>query len=256
MKNIKTFRLPDLSSATLHILAMGFMLLDHSWAVLLPSQEWMTCVGRLAFPIFAFMIVEGFHHTHDLKKYILRMLGFALVTEVPFDLMYAAQPFYPYHQNVLWTFLIALVGLWGMDTAIHRAEGKGLSRRVLSVLVCMGIVLGTGLLALVTMTDYNVVGVLTVYTFYFFRGRRWWNYLGQFACLYYLNVEILGGLCYTVTLFGHEFWLVQQGFALLALPLIWLYRGRRGYHSKGFQYFCYAFYPVHALILAVLSNLF
>ena len=58
----------DLSAAALHILAMAFMLLDHLWATLFLSQEWMTCVGRLAFPIFAFMAVEGYFHTHSFKK--------------------------------------------------------------------------------------------------------------------------------------------------------------------------------------------
>ena len=58
----------DLSAAALHILAMALMLMDHLWATLLPAQEWLTCAGRLAFPIFAFMAVEGYFHTHDLKK--------------------------------------------------------------------------------------------------------------------------------------------------------------------------------------------
>lgn len=239
----------DLSSSTLHILAMLFMLMDHSWAVLFPSQTWLTCVGRLAFPIFAFFIVEGCFYTHDRKRYLLRMLGFAVVTEIPFNLMYANLLMYPFHQNVLWTFVIAMAGIFGMEKV------KEKKKPILTVLADVGIVLGTALLALVAMTDYNAAGVLTVYIFYFFRGRRWWCYVGQLVLLYWLNVEVLAGLCYNVTILGHEVEIVQQGLALLALPLLWLYQGRKGLHSKGFQYFCYAFYPVHALVLFLLAKM-
>ena len=93
-----------------------------------------------------------------------------------------------------------------------------------------------------------------LFVFYLFRGRSWWCLLGQAAALYWINVEMLGGLMYPVSLFGAEFELCQQGLALLSLLLVWLYHGRQGYHSKKFQYFCYAFYPVHMLILALVLS--
>ena len=105
----------DISAAMLHIIAMTFMLMDHLWATLLPAQDWLTCVGRLAFPIFAFMAVEGYFHTHSLKKYILRLLLFAVLSEIPFDLMYGGTWFYPFHQNVIWTLLIGLSGIHLME---------------------------------------------------------------------------------------------------------------------------------------------
>lgn len=245
---MKEKKYPDLSSTALHIIAMFCMLLDHMWATVTPGNPWMTCVGRIAFPLFAFMIVEGFFHTKNLKKYFLRMFLFALIAEIPFDLMYGSMAFYPYHQNVLWTFLLALLGVWVIDT-VRKREKRWLTLpvSVLTVAVCTA-------LGFLTMVDFYGVGVLTVFLFYFFRGRKWWCLLGQFAGMYYLNVELLGGLCYQFTVFGHTFEVVRQGFALLALIPIWLYRGRQGCHSKPFQYFCYAFYPLHCLILYLLLH--
>ena len=105
----------ELTAAVLHIIAMTLMLMDHLWATLLPAREWLTCAGRVAFPIFAFMAVEGYFHTRSFKKYILRMLLFAVLSEIPFDLMYGGTWFYPVHQNVLWTFLLGLLGVWLME---------------------------------------------------------------------------------------------------------------------------------------------
>ena len=238
----------ELTAAVLHIIAMTLMLMDHLWATLLPAREWLTCAGRVAFPIFAFMAVEGYFHTRSFKKYILRMLLFAVLSEIPFDLMYGGTWFYPVHQNVLWTFLLSLLGVWLMEQV--RKKGKTWMYLLVCVLVVpAGLVLGT-----LCMVDYYGVGVLTVFVFYFLHGRKWWCFLGQLAALYWLNVELLGGLMYPVQLLGMEFELCQQGLALLALIPIWLYRGRQGYHSKPFQYLCYAFYPVHMLLLVVVLN--
>ena len=238
----------ELTAAVLHIIAMTLMLMDHLWATLLPAKEWLTCAGRVAFPIFAFMAVEGYFHTRSFKKYILRMLLFAVLSEIPFDLMYGGTWFYPVHQNVLWTFLLSLLGVWLMEQV--RKKGKTWMYLLVCVLVVLaGLVLGT-----LCMVDYYGAGVLTVFVFYFLHGRKWWCFLGQLAALYWLNVELLGGLMYPVQLFGMEFELCQQGLALLALIPIWLYRGRQGYHSKPFQYLCYAFYPVHMLLLVVGLN--
>ena len=238
----------DLSAATLHILAMTFMLMDHLWATLLPAQEWLTCVGRIAFPIFAFMAVEGYFHTHNLKKYLLRMLIFAVISEVPFDLMYGGTWFYPVHQNVIWTLMMGLAGIHLMET-VRKKKSTFVYILVSAIVVILG-----GLLGTLSMVDYYGIGVLTVFIFYFFRGRKWWCLLGQMLALYWVNVELLGGLMYPIRLFGMEFELCQQGLALLALLPIWLYRGRQGYHSKPFQYFCYAFYPMHMLVVVLVLN--
>lgn len=238
----------ELTAAVLHIIAMTLMLMDHLWATLLPAREWLTCAGRVAFPIFAFMAVEGYFHTRSFKKYILRMLLFAVLSEIPFDLMYGGTWFYPVHQNVLWTFLLGLLGVWLMEQV--RKKGKTWMYLLVCVLVVLaGLVLGT-----LCMVDYYGVGVLTVFVFYFLHGRKWWCFLGQLAALYWLNVELLGGLMYPVQLFGMEFELCQQGLALLALIPICCTAADRATISKPFQYLCYAFYPVHMLLLVVVLN--
>ena len=92
-----------------------------------------------------------------------------------------------------------------------------------------------------------------VLVFYFFRGRKWWHRLGQLLGLYYINVEILGGLVYEIPFFSQTLSIHQQSFALLALIPIWLYRGNQGHHSRAFRYFCYAFYPAHLLLLGLVK---
>lgn len=235
----------DLSSCGLHILAMAFMLSDHLWASVFPNVRVLTGIGRLAFPIFAFMLVEGYFHTRDFRRYILRMLCFAVISEVPFDLLYGGIPFYWFHQNVLWTFLNALLGIH----LIERTKAKGklwltVPVSILTVAVCT-------LMATVLMTDFYGFGILTVFTFYFFRGRKWWCFLGQFLLLWYINVELMGGMYYPIELFGNTYEFVEQGLAVPALIPIWIYRGRKGHSSKAFQYFCYSFYPLHCLILGL-----
>ncbi|MCM1149239.1 MAG: conjugal transfer protein TraX [Butyricicoccus sp.] len=233
----------NLTSEALHALAMALMLCDHLWATLFPAAEWMTCLGRLAFPIFAFMTAEGYARTHDIKRYMLRMLAAALVSEIPFNLMYADSVFYPFHQNVLWTLLLGLALLYLTDKA--RERFRGAARVALyALLVLLGFFLGYA-----AMLDYYGVGVMTVLVFRFFPCRGVKNLLCQLACLYVLNVSLLGGYYYEINILGHSFELVQQGFALLSLIPIWLYGGRRGSGGKGFRYFCYAFYPAHMLLL-------
>ena len=238
----------DFSSFTLHIIAMVLMLGDHLWATLLPAQEWLTCLGRIAFPIFAFMTVEGYFHTRDLKKYLLRLLGFAIISEIPFDLMTEGVLFYPFHQNVLWTFLIGLTGIFLIEKA-HSKYNRFIYFLCASMVVLLGFVIGT-----VGMVDYYGAGVLTIFIFYFFRGKKWWQIFGQLIGMYFVNIELLGGYFYPVNILGYNIEIVQQGFAILALILIWLYNGRQGYHSQRFKYFCYAFYPAHLLIIGLIMK--
>ena len=157
--------------------------------------------------------------------------------------------FYPVHQNVLWGFLIAIGLIWWNEKA--KTTGK-LWKRIL--VGCITVVLGY-IVGLLSMVDFYHAGILTVLAFYFFRQRKWWSYIGQLICLWYINLELLGGYSYELHLFGETYFFVRQGLALLALLPIWLYKGKQGYHSKTLKFTYYAFYPAHLLILGILKYL-
>ena len=209
-----------LDSLTLKLLAMALMLCDHLWATVLPGVMWLTAVGRIAFPIFAFQVAEGFQRTHDRKKYLLRMLVFALISEIPFNYLYYSSPVFPFHQNVMFTFFIALLLMLGLE----KVRSKGTGMYILAALISLP------------------VG--------YFLGTVGW--LGEVAGLAFLNCKLLGGMTIPLTLGSWTLEFPEQGLALLALIPIWLYNGRQGAHNKAIQYACYAFYPAHMLILALL----
>jgi hypothetical protein len=241
----------DLSSAALHIIAMVSMLIDHAMKTVVEYDGWIFVLGRLAFPIFAFMLAEGCIYTRDPKKYGLRLFLFAVLSEIPYDLMKSGTWFDPYDQNVIWTFLIAFLCIMGCK-AVRATE-----RRQLYLPSMVGLILAGVAAATLFSSDYGGMGVLMVLVFYFFRGRKWQTMLAQLVLMAVINILFLGGFGYGVTFawFGQYIELPLQGFALLALLPIWMYDGRQGYHSKPFQYCCYAFYPVHMLALFLLSRM-
>ena len=227
-------------------MAMAFMLCDHIWVALVAGNDWLTCIGRIAFPIFAFMTVEGYFHTKDLKKYAKRLLFFALVSEIPFNLLSGGAIINPVHQNVLWTFLIGIGLIWLNEKFSDR-------NKIFRVLVGAGSIVLGFFLGLITFCDYHYAGIITVLVFYFFRGRKLWNFIGQAFFLWYINFEILGGLSYVLEFSGKEIFFPQQGFAVLALIPIWLYRGKQGFYNKTVKAVYYWFYPVHLFVLWAIS---
>jgi hypothetical protein len=238
----------ETTSFSLHIMAMVFMLSDHLWGASFVNHDIFTSIGRLSFPIYAFMLVEGYFHTGNLKKYVQRLLLFAVISEIPFNLLMGSSLFFPIHQNVLWSFLISI----GLVHWNEKAKETQVWKRILVGIATFFIAYIGGI---ITFVDYYNAGILTVLVFYFFNGNKWWCYLGQLVCLWYINFEVLGGFSYMVTIQGQTHFIARQGFALLALVPIWLYRGKQGYHSRAWQYGCYAFYPLHLLILGILKFL-
>lgn len=235
-----------LNANMLRIIALALMLSDHIWATAMSFGNWMTYIGRLAFPIFAFQIAEGFVHTSNFKKYAVRLLLFALVTEIPFNLFYSSSWFYPYHQNVLFTLLLGLLAIFLIDKAKKVKSGKQTTLTIfLLLLICVGSTIG--------FVDYGFLGVATVVMFYLLRDFPF-AWVGQLIAMVLINLFLFEGEVYPVTLFGHSFEIAKQGFAVFALIPIWFYNGKKGRSSKSMQYGCYAFYPVHMLILYLIKH--
>ena len=242
-----------ISSFVLHIAAMLFMLCDHVWAILLFDVTPLAYIGRIAFPIFAFMLAEGFFHTKNHKKYLLRMLIFAVISEIPFNLLVGGGVFYLTHQNVLWTFSIALCAM----LLLKQLKNRSLVVRCICYPL---IVLIAFLVGFVTFVDYFGYGVITVLLFYFTYTtrkdsliKRLIMMLIQLAVIIIINCEMLGGVSFPFELFGYTFDFPTQYTAVLALPIIWLYNGAQGPYNKFIKYLYYSFYPLHMLILAIVA---
>ncbi len=230
-----------LTSNMLRILAMIFMVCDHLWARVVPGNDWMTYIGRMTFPIFAFMISEGFIHTSNLKKYIFRLLGFALISEIPFNLFYGGSWFYPYHQNVMFTLLFGLLAIMLIDKAKKNRDAKTVVKTVL-LLILLGIA------SFIGFVDYGFWGFLTVVMFYLFRNFPF-AWFAQLVAMLLMNLILFEGQTIPVEIFGHTTEFATQGFAVFSLIPIWLYGGKKGKSSKIMQYGFYAFYPIHMIII-------
>lgn len=260
-----------ITSAALHIIAMAFMFCDHLCMTLLGNQIWLHFIGRIAYPIFAFMLVEGFRRTGNMKKYLLRLLTFALISEIPFDLMCGGTWLFVTQQNVMFTFLISILLMLLMEQPkkIRNRFGMYAVFAITGLFTfILGFILGT-----ITMVDYFGGGVVMVLVFYLFQDDRilsfevaykkdwqkmfvtWINRLLSAFFIWQICNEMLGGLCVNIYVFGKTFEVVVEAFGILAMIPIWLYNGTKGYHAKWFQYFCYAFYPAHILILYLLRFL-
>ena len=223
-----------MSSFALHILAMLLMLCDHLQLTLLPDLPILRCVGRLAFPLFAFMAVEGYLHTRSLKKYLLRLLMLAVISEIPFDLLVSGSVFDPMHQNVIWTIILGLCCIRAFENI--SADLK----KMLSAVV----IIASLAAAIIARVDYSSAGVLTLLAFYAFRGNTVRCRLMQLLSLAFINLVLLGGI---------EFAFPYQALAVLSLPIIWLYDGSQGPHNGFIKAANYLFYPAHMLILALFS---
>lgn len=233
---------PLFTSDRLKIIALGTMLLDHIGVVLFPEALWLRCVGRIAFPLFAFELVQGYIHTHSLRRYALRLLLLAAVSEIPFNLAVGASLLYLWRQNTVWTLLFGLAACLCAD-ALTREHN--LTHRLAYLLGLLAALLLPELM----MTDYGMGGVMLILLFLLTKSGGATGAAVQLMGMLALCLLLPGGKTIAVGTFE----LQTECFALLSLPLIWLYNGRRGVHGRALQYAAYAFYPVHLLILGIIA---
>ena len=219
-----------MSSGTLKIIAAVSMFIDHA-AIMLNRcglitaavYDIMRCAGRIAFPIFAFLIAEGFFYTKSIGKYIGRIFVAAVISEIPYDLLNFGSMFSPEHNNVLWTFAISL----GVMHAISKYRGTAV-RNFMVMLIAFAAGIGT---ACFFRTDYSWKGVTLVVLFCMFREIKPVKYVAGSVVL------IAGGSVLSLA-------------APASFILTEMYDGRKG---KLPGYAAYLFYPVHMLFLGVLG---
>jgi hypothetical protein len=220
-----------MNSFTLKLIAIIAMLIDHIAAIFVSNDTilWlvMRSIGRLAFPIFVFLIVEGFHHTKDVKKYLIRLGTFALISEIPFDLAFFGKVLEFSHQNVFFTLFLGLSAITLMSMVEKKFQKQifvsNLLEAVITIVFCA--------LAILLKTDYHYAGILLIVAFYLFRGSK--------------AIITLALLIVTITILGNINYL-----ATLAIIPIAFYNGKKG---KNIKYVFYIFYPAHLLILALLK---
>ena len=242
-----------LSSSALKMIAVITMLIDHVAAVLLmklliQNGTWvlvpieggralrllsaehmdlvrlyqvMRDIGRIAFPIYCFMLVEGFMRTGNMKRYLGRMCVFAFVSEIPFDLAFAGKAFHWEYQNVMFTLVLALIAMYISKMWDEKIQNLYLRWLLVGVTWAVAVAIAEWM-----QTDYAAKGVGCIFVLYVLR--------------YFRNWQLLGGAV--------AFWWELP--APISFLLIGLYNGKKG---KSMKHFFYAFYPAHLLILYILS---
>ena len=230
-------RIQFLNGFHLKLIAICTMLIDHMGYTLFPGVMWLRCIGRVAFPIFCFLIAEGCVYTHDRKKYAARLLVFALLSEIPYNLMNSGMIWDPYDQNVLWTLLTGALVCWLIDWALKKCTP-------LSFVLTGAAMVAAYWLLEAFRTDYGGWGMLLVAAFYGVHrapSGAVVKMIAQAFGLAFFSLGVMGGYL------SIELW------SLVSLAPIWLYNGQRGFSHKAVQYGFYAFYPVHILILSLIA---
>ena len=210
-----------MSAFLFKILALTAMIIDHVGAVFFPQYVWLRYIGRISMPIYAFLLSEGYQHTKNFNLYALRLTLFAILSEVPYDLLFHNTYLEFGTQNILFTLLAALIVIRLLDEA-------GKRQNIFLFLLAAAVTYAAEFLGF----SYGYYGVLVPVAFYLFRKYKGFDLLA-FAGVTYAN-------------YLHDNNRIQL-YAIAACVPLMLYNGKRGKYS--WKYFFYAAYPLHLLIL-------
>jgi len=213
-----------LNTFTLKMIAIVSMLIDHVGLIFFPQEMIFRIIGRISFPIFAYVLAEGIYYTKDITKYMLRLGIFALLSEIPYDLAIMGSVLEFSHQNIFFTLFFGVLMFWPYKKIQHLSWRNGILATIFLTIV---------FLCLYLNTDYCDIGILLIFAFYMTRDKK----VGKLVLAGAIFLGLTGEL---------------QLYALLALPLIALHNGEQGPKMKAFFYL---FYPAHLLILYVVHLL-
>jgi uncharacterized membrane protein len=230
-----------MNSAQLKILACVFMLIDHIGAVLYPDMRILRIIGRLAFPIFVFLIAEGYRRTKDITDYMGRLLVFALISQLAFNAAFLGSATKPdsLYLNVLFTLVMGLYGIYIYD------KHKNLFHVILIAVICE-----------LLHTDYGAFGVILVFVSHkyhdnFSKLTKSYVFLMMLYVVdWIVSVKVSNpSLSFRDIIFSY---FTIEPIALLSLIFIKFYNGQRGFKLR---YLFYSFYPAHLFILSLIDKL-
>lgn len=243
----------DVSVFVLQIIAMLSMLSDHMGYSLLGNPLWMRCVGRFAFPIYAFLLAEGYRHIKNNHERLFKHLGgfvvLSVVSELPYDLMegetYTVEEIFS-SQSAMITLLIGFLGLIAIDVWKDKP------------LFLWATVILTALANYFTSANYKLVGVLLIYAFYYYLEKeidkpfviKLLSLLIIFAV--YLPFYHIARNDFEIIVPSFNSWCWYATHILIAV-LLALYNGRLGYYNKKFKVVYKSFYPAHMLVIGILK---
>lgn len=222
-----------MSNFVLKIVAIISMFLDHLGYALYNKFSSFNYAGRLAFPIFAFGISEGYKHTKSKKNYLMRLALFGIISQAPF-MFFNSMLSREFTLNIFFTLFLGLVAIIGYDACKNKAIG-------LLLVVCLGLTADT------LHMDYGYFGIFMIFIFHIFKSKKLYMNLSFIAlCLIkYIPLFIINNF--------YMPYLILCACTISSLIFINLYNGKKGPDTK---YLLYSFYPAHLMLLYVINILF